>query len=514
MSTLVAALLAAAVAVAIAAAERRSADAPRASANLVSNTSFESGLSGWRVYGGRLARVRARSAPAGEYVARLTYGSPAGLVLDDHGPVMRKASPGQTLRASAMVRAATRGAVGARASIRIVQGSKVAVGRPVRLGRGFARIAAAHRTRGREPVQLRIRLDGARAGDAFDIDSVSLAGGRAAAGRPPELRGDAEAFPYDPSAAFNQAIPAGVPSDPRSDAIVRQLDENSSIVPFSLASRLNTPPIHVAQPGDPFYRVTVGSLDTRFRVPPDVAAGGGSDYPLVIMDPLHPEHGRATELRLWQATIGDGQIDAAGKGLFHYNNDGARLNPDGSPSTGVPFAGAGVGGGLSITAGLIRAEDFTAGEIRHALRFAYSAPDFVNGVRSPATKSDQGSQPRDPSTAMVMGMRLQLDPAVNCEARTVPTESSPGRQTQLLRMICRALQRYGMIVMDGTADRKVVMMMEHSDTAGWPAILGPERQQSYSWLIRDASSAGDGLSRTASSGIPWDRLRVLARSTF
>ena len=39
------------------------------------------------------------------------------------------------------------------------------------------------------------------------------------------------------------------------------------------------------------------------------------------------------------------------------------------------------------------------------------------------------------------------------------------RETRFLRMICRALQEYGMIVADGTGDRGLILMMEHSRTS-------------------------------------------------
>jgi hypothetical protein len=53
--------------------------------------------------------------------------------------------------------------------------------------------------------------------------------------------------------------------------------------------------------------------------------------------------------------------------------------------------------------------------------------------------------------------------------------------------------------------------MEDEATAGWSKILGPAKSNSYSHIIRDQSSPDDGLSRNPSSGIPWNRMRVVAR---
>jgi hypothetical protein len=323
----------------------------------------------------------------------------------------------------------------------------------------------------------------------------------------------AESVPYDPSFAFRQPIGADPAIDPRSEAISGRIAENRYSGKIFLASRGEVPPIYTAAPDSPFYTVEVGGERIRFRVPPDAQAGGGADHPLVILDPTHPDYGRDTELRLWQAEVDheNREIRAGGAGLFHYNNDGARLNPDRSRSLAVPFEGQGTGSGLSILAGLIRPDEVRAGRIDHALRFSYSAPDFTSEVRAPAIKTDQpkDTQTRDPVSAIDMGTRLQLDPDVDCETRTVPGAPADGRETQLLRMVCRALQEYGMIAVDGTTEDGLILMMEDSETAGWPELVGAERFNSYSWIVRDEESGSDGLSRDADSGIPWERFRVL-----
>jgi hypothetical protein len=333
---------------------------------------------------------------------------------------------------------------------------------------------------------------------------------------PPSVGNDPESYPFDPVAAVNQPIPAGTPSDPRSAAIVGQLAENVRLSKPFLADREDVPTVYRVTAADPWFTTTVGGRSVRFRVPEAAITGGGSDHPMVLQDPAHPDHGAYTELRLWQASVDrtTARLTASGAGLFHYNNDGSLFG--GVRSVGQPFLGWGTGWGLSITAGLIRPEEIEAGEIRHAIRFAYSARDFTTGFRAPAIKSDQpkNTTTRDPATAMVMGMRLQLDPEVDCSARTVPGVPATSRETRTLRIICRALQRYGMIAVDGTNDRNLVLMMEHAATAGWSDLVGPERNASYSHLIRDMTSPSDGLVRDATSGIPWARMRVLAVSQF
>jgi hypothetical protein len=84
----------------------------------------------------------------------------------------------------------------------------------------------------------------------------------------------------------------------------------------------------------------------------------------------------------------------------------------------------------------------------------------------------------------------------------------------MLRMICRAMQKYGIIAMDGSSDRVMLLQMEHSATANWPTLIGPEVYGSYGYLVRDNTSPSDGYSRDSSSGIPWSKLRVLSTSVF
>jgi hypothetical protein len=340
----------------------------------------------------------------------------------------------------------------------------------------------------------------------------------------PPVRPDAVAAPrraadnpYAPRFAFKQRIPANPALDPRSTAIVGRFVENAAEQRMTLSHLQDVPPVYVARASDPLYRIESPSLTTRFRVPAEAQPGGGQDEPLVLLDPRAPQ-GRQVELRMYRADVDHAArvIRAEGAGLFHYNNDRARLNPDGSASVSLPIAGQGTGSELSILAGLIRPEEVRRGGIHHALRLAYSNIDSSNRFRPPAARTDQplGVATRTPAAAMDMGMRLQLDPEVDCDLRTVPGAANDSTETRFLRLVCHALQDYGMIMADGSGPRAIVIEMEHDATAGWESIIGPAPNGSYGFVARDEHTPDDELDRDASDGIPWNRLRVLARSEF
>lgn len=350
--------------------------------------------------------------------------------------------------------------------------------------------------------------------------SASTGGAGNACSLPPEVR------PYDPSFALYKLIPDNPRLDPRSAAVAAQLDENTAIRKVSLATAFEVPAVYRVTASDPLYTVTSPQPlnGVKFRIPTSSLPGSGADYPVEILDPSHPTLGSYVELRLWQATIDhtNKTIGGNGGGLFYYNNDGAIQNPDGTRSSSYPFQGWGTGSGLSYLAGLLRPEEVGAGEICHALRFAYSKCHFTKTYRYPATRTDQpmcaDAELGPVEGRMEMGMRLQLDPAVDCDARTVPAKNSThdvSEETRLLRMFCKALQRYGMIVLDGTTTNGLLFYAEDERTANWQSVLGtPYDFGNYSFAIRDKDTPSDGLTRTDTSGIPWHRLRVLAADAF
>ena len=129
-------------------------------------------------------------------------------------------------------------------------------------------------------------------------------------------------------------------------------------------------------------------------------------------------------------------------------------------------------------AGLVRKWEIDQGRIDHALAFAYDspAPEF----RFPASKSD--------------GERLRRHLGIDARGSPHPARPDPhrrrlrphGASRPPRKTIARALQRYGMYVIDNSGSSKIYL--EDRMTAGW----GPE------------------IDRNLPSSIPWSAFRVVA----
>jgi len=384
----------------------------------------------------------------------------------------------------------TTGVVTLKVDGRKVVGAKFAALRRRGAANASVGLGSGKRAKGRGLVLVRSATAGS-SGASVGVVSPPRGGGP---------KGGAADFPYSRSSLFNRPIKRGAPTDPRSRAVISKLRQNVARTKVVLTHKAEVPPIYRARNSDPLYNVSVGGSRVKFRVPRNAQVGDGSDHPVVILNEKHPTFGKNVELRLWQGSISHSSrtISASGTGLFRYGQE--------RRASGFSFRGQGTGSGLSIMAGLIRPEEVRRGKIEHAIRFAYSRTDFGNGFRAPANKSDQGG-----SGAMKMGMRLQLDRSVNCKRRVVPGRSSSSKTTRFLRMTCKALQDYGMIVMDGSSPGFMVLEMEHDETANWSRMIGSSHNGSYGFVLRDRTSPGDGLSRNSLAGIPWNKMRVVAK---
>jgi hypothetical protein len=239
-------------------------------------------------------------------------------------------------------------------------------------------------------------------------------------------------------------------------------------------------PVAIGQPGErlssdptqytnPVYDVTRRTPRVRVHVDEDysnVVRGGRrlriADNPTIEMRLPHdaePARGTDAHIIVVERDTGDEwgtwQLRRAGGGwratnAYHYNTGWSGVPP--RSRAGHPFASRGAG--VPYLAGLVRPCEIVRGRIDHALAFAYNSPSQEHVY--PATKSDgQGSGPG----AVPEGTRLRLDPAL-----TPANLASMGCADACLT-IARALQTYGMYVMDSSGRAKI--LVEYEGTAHW-----------------------------------------------
>jgi hypothetical protein len=181
----------------------------------------------------------------------------------------------------------------------------------------------------------------------------------------------------------------------------------------------------------------------RLPIPNGAQAAAGSDAQVVLIDPASGDEWGAWQLRRdrngWRA-----------ENAYHYNTRWSGVPP--RAGNGQAFGSRGAG--VPYLAGLVRPCEIARGRIDHALAFAYDSPSPQH--RYPATKSDGTGRGL---SALPEGTRLQLDPSLSA-ARI---RSWGCRHACLI--VARALQRYGMFVIDSSGRPKV--MFEYDGTARW-----------------------------------------------
>jgi RTX calcium-binding nonapeptide repeat (4 copies) len=265
--------------------------------------------------------------------------------------------------------------------------------------------------------------------------------------------------PYRASSPWNTPIgpsPAyGSPNAIRNAAIgTLSSDPTQYTFPvYEVDSRARREPVQLAgwysDVSDEGRRLrTVRGPTVNIPIPDGAAPAAGSDAQIVVVD-----RETGDEWGVWRAErTEDGTWRA--ENAYHYN-----VNWEGVPPRardGRPFLSRGAG--VPYLAGLVRPCELRLGRIEHALAFAYdhASPRHV----FPATKSDgNGSVARD----LPEGSRLQLDPALS--DRDIEAWGCNGP----CLVIARALQRYGMYVIDNAGRPKI--MLEYEGTALWNGLV-------------------------------------------
>jgi outer membrane biosynthesis protein TonB len=288
--------------------------------------------------------------------------------------------------------------------------------------------------------------------------------------------------PYTATGPWNLAITSSPAIDANSSAMIATIGQSSNGGVLTSDTTQYSYPVYVADAWTPRYDIpctkykctvvtTTGATTTAVlsRVPIPAAAmpSAGADGQMIIIDSSY-----GTEYDLWQAVKTTSGWSVSNGSVYNVLWDGAPSRY-GSRGAGVPYF-----------AGLIRPWEIAQGHIDHAIAFAYPGP-AAGECAYPASKTDGAST----SWASIPeGGRLQLDPSLDTADFDRLGLSSTAR------VIARALQRYGMIVIDRSGRPKI-----YAENL----VANPYATESWS----DPSIA---LTSSTVSAIPYTSFRVLA----
>lgn len=214
--------------------------------------------------------------------------------------------------------------------------------------------------------------------------------------------------PFADNSPWNEPIPPGVDAHRNSDAIVAEL---SALARSPQLARQDAVPIRVVSPTqaakDP------EEIDESW-IRPGRAAGCEVDLSSRTIRELIPREERET-----------GRPETGQRGTPHVEVLTWRLDDDGRRADPSRTARA---SGFPLIAGVLRPEEVLSGEVRHALAFTLGQPD-VDGDGVPD-----------------WGLRLQLDPSLGS------AEFDTWKLNEPTRVLARALQKYGMVLVDRGKD--------------------------------------------------------------
>jgi hypothetical protein len=278
--------------------------------------------------------------------------------------------------------------------------------------------------------------------------------------------------PYDPRSPWNTPISANAAVDAKSSTFMRAISDNG--LPLSSNVDQYSVPVYHFNAQTPRQTVHLSGYFSTYdsgdavrighgfapsisgvQIPSGAVQSAGSDGQIVIWD---PESG--VEYAFWQfGKNSAGQYVATNGYRYHTTTGYNGRFADGN---------AGRGAGTTYLAGLVRPWEIAQGRIDHALAFAYAKPS--SAFRYPASKSDGRGVL---GTDLPEGARLQLNPAL--------TDADFARWglSRTARVIARALQRYGMYVIDNSGSSKIYL--EDRRTAHWPADVNANTVRSIPW---------------------------------
>lgn len=286
--------------------------------------------------------------------------------------------------------------------------------------------------------------------------------------------------PYHDNSVWNTPIGSSPQYDPYSDEMIATIGHDSDGRITSDHTQF-TYPVYFVDDETPrwdipctTYRCTIVTSESTVKtqtlsgvpIPEDARPSEGHDAQMIIVDLT-----TNLEYDLWQVERLENGWSISNGSVYNITWDGMP-SEYGSRGAGVPYF-----------AGLIRPWEIFQGRVEHAIAFGYPNPARDRCV-FPASKTDGQSRLR---YAIPEGARLQLDPALTDEDFDEMGLDRTGK------IIARALQKYGMILIDYSGRPKI-----------YAEDLSNNPNAAYQW-----SHPRLNLTSQTIANIPYTHFRVL-----
>jgi hypothetical protein len=257
--------------------------------------------------------------------------------------------------------------------------------------------------------------------------------------------------PYTRNSFWNTPIGSNPAYDPNSAQMIETLGWTNTDGEFTSDTTRYTYPVYWADASTPrhevpctLYGCTIMADDDIHQVvstmtvpiPDGARPSAGSDAQLIVIDTV-----TGAEYGLFRASYQNGTWTAGAGYVYSIHADGTPRQMR-SRGAGVPYL-----------AGLIRPWEIRQGAINHVLAFAYEHAAAERCVY-PATKTDGQSTLQ---FAIPQGARLQLNPSL--------TDADFDRWglSRAGRIVARALQQYGMVLIDTGGSNKIMAEDLHAN---------------------------------------------------
>ena len=256
---------------------------------------------------------------------------------------------------------------------------------------------------------------------------------------------------FSPDSFWNQPIPADAKVDPRTDGWIKLLETEPTGENFLVNSEQWTIPVYEVDAATPVVRIGRHALSPEEQVrwhTQRTHFGHGPGFEWVPIpqtaspDPQQDSHMAIVD---WERNLvwdmwalsrrADGSWQSATGMVYPADGPGVFVTEDLGVADGesVHFHGPSRAAGVPAIAGLILYDEVAAGEIRHKIAAASRFCAYKEFV-FPAAWTDGFTEGGIPE-----GTVIQLDPGLDL---------TPFNLTREERIVCIALQRYGMVLVD------------------------------------------------------------------